>query len=82
MLLTILIPGAILGQAAAHFYSARENLRQLRRRAEEDGVEWTIAHTYFSDMGGFVLRYRKQPGCLRRIWAHEVSCFVRNPELG
>jgi len=25
---------------------------------------------------------RKQPGCLRRIWAHEISFFVRIPELG
>jgi len=24
----------------------------------------------------------KQPGCLRPIWAHEISFFVRNPELG
>jgi len=24
----------------------------------------------------------KQPGFLRRIWAHEISFFVRNPELG
>ena len=23
-----------------------------------------------------------QPGFLRRIWAHEISFFVRNPELG
>jgi hypothetical protein len=23
-----------------------------------------------------------QLGCLRRIWAHEISFFVRNPELG
>ena len=23
-----------------------------------------------------------QPGCLRRIWAHEISFFVRRPELG
>jgi len=23
-----------------------------------------------------------QPGCLRRIWAHEISFFVRIPELG
>jgi len=23
----------------------------------------------------------KQPSCLRRIWAHEISFFVRHPEL-
>ena len=24
----------------------------------------------------------QQPSYLRRIWAHEISFFVRNPELG
>ncbi|KAK3321488.1 hypothetical protein B0T19DRAFT_404014 [Cercophora scortea] len=38
------------------------------------------AGRYFSESER--VQVAKQPGCLRRIWAHKISFFVRNPELG
>ncbi|KAI9863216.1 MAG: hypothetical protein M1813_004036 [Trichoglossum hirsutum] len=57
MLVTVLAPEYLVAKALAERLSASWSCEKLRRWAEEDEVEWTITHSYFSDMGGFVIRF-------------------------
>ncbi|KAK0760915.1 hypothetical protein N5P37_005854 [Trichoderma harzianum] len=36
--------------------AAHNNCRDMQRFAENDGVAWTLTHSYFANMGGFVIR--------------------------
>ncbi|KAH0535918.1 hypothetical protein FGG08_007177 [Glutinoglossum americanum] len=57
MLVTVLAPEYLVSQALAERLSAGWSCEKLRRWAEEDGVEWTMTHSFFADMGGFVIRF-------------------------
>jgi hypothetical protein len=56
MLITVLAPEAIIMAAASDLTLARKYHKKLKDLAEEDGVVWTWTHTYYANMGGFVLR--------------------------
>jgi hypothetical protein len=35
---------------------SKEDLQELQGFVKEDQVPWTLAHTYYANMGGFVIR--------------------------
>jgi hypothetical protein len=58
MLLTMVAPEFVIGKACADLMQAKEDLQELLKFAEDDHVPWTLAHTYYANMGGFVVRSR------------------------
>ncbi|KAK4085540.1 uncharacterized protein Triagg1_530 [Trichoderma aggressivum f. europaeum] len=56
MLLTVIAPELIMFAAADNWVAARENCREMRRYAKQDRVAWSLSHSYFANMGGFVIR--------------------------
>ncbi|PNP50196.1 hypothetical protein THARTR1_09185 [Trichoderma harzianum] len=56
MLCTIIAPELIMMAACANWLEARENHRQMQKYAEQDGVAWSLSHSYFANMGGFIVR--------------------------
>jgi hypothetical protein len=58
MLLTMVAPEIVIGKALADLMQAKEDLKELLKFAEDDHVPWTLAHTYYANMGGFVVRSR------------------------
>jgi hypothetical protein len=57
IILTILAPELIIIAATHDFVSARNTHKRLLSIADTtDKVTWTMTHTYFANMGGFVLR--------------------------
>lgn len=59
MALALFALECILVTAVAGFRGVREITMKLQRRAEEFGARQSMAHTYFANMGGFVLRCQK-----------------------
>lgn len=53
MILTIMAPELILGKAIGDFMVAWQMREKMKSLAEEDGTEWTLAHGFFANMGGF-----------------------------
>jgi hypothetical protein len=58
MLLTMVAPEFVIGKACADLVQAKEDLQELLKFAEDDHVPWTLVHTYYANMGGFVVRSR------------------------
>jgi hypothetical protein len=58
MVATILAPELILGKAVGDFVAARRHRRKMRPLAARDGVPWSLNHSYYAQMGGFVVRAR------------------------
>jgi hypothetical protein len=58
MLLTMVAPELVIGKACADLVQAKEDFQELLKFAEDDHVPWTLAHTYYANMGGFVVRSR------------------------
>jgi len=56
MFITVLAPEIIIMAAASDLKLARKHHKKLRAWAEKDGIPWTLTHTYYANMGGFVLR--------------------------
>jgi hypothetical protein len=56
MLITMIAPEVVIGMACYDFTSANESLRKLRKFALEDNVPWTLSHSYYANMGGFVIQ--------------------------
>lgn len=57
MLVTLIAPEILIGQALSQFVAARHGRATMQELACEDGVEWTLEHSHFADMGGFVIRF-------------------------
>jgi hypothetical protein len=49
----------ILGKAFADLRSASYHQKQIEMLPDDDRLEWTIAHGFFANMGGFVINSRK-----------------------
>lgn len=63
MIFAIFAPELIIAAATHDFVSARNTHQRLLSIANsKDKVTWTITHTYFANMGGFVLRGITQQG--------------------
>jgi hypothetical protein len=57
MLLTLIAPEILIGLALSQFVAARHGQNTMQEFAREDGVEWTLEHSHFADMGGFVISF-------------------------
>ena len=62
MLLTLMMPEILIGLALSQFVAARYGQNTMQDFACEDGVEWTLEHSHFADMGGFVIWFPDQSG--------------------
>ncbi|ESZ92333.1 hypothetical protein SBOR_7282 [Sclerotinia borealis F-4128] len=56
MLATIIAPEILLAKAWSDLDVARKQLEKFKPWAADDDVEWTLTHTLFANMGGFVIR--------------------------
>jgi hypothetical protein len=56
MLITMIAPEIVMGMASYDFFTAKALGRKLQRFVQEDNVPWTLSHSYFVNMGGFVIR--------------------------
>ncbi|KUJ22820.1 uncharacterized protein LY89DRAFT_311399 [Mollisia scopiformis] len=55
MIVTSIAPEVVIGMACYDLVTANITLRSLEKIALEDGVPWTLTHSYFANMGGFVI---------------------------
>ncbi len=65
MVITVLAPEVLLAQNAQELSDAKYFLKELQEFAAQDGVPWTMTHTLFANMGGFIIRPNgiEQLGC-------------------
>ena len=56
MLITVIAPEVVMGLACYDFFAAKRLGQKLQRFALEDNVPWTLSHSYFANMGGFVIQ--------------------------
>ncbi|KAF8848680.1 hypothetical protein BDZ45DRAFT_698181 [Acephala macrosclerotiorum] len=56
MLITMLAPELLLSIAIGNLANAKEEKHKLKGFVDNDGVPWSLTHSMFVDMGGFVLR--------------------------
>lgn len=59
MLVMVMVPEYLLGKTCGEWAWVRSDHRRLVKLAEEDGVPWSRTHTYFANMGGFVIKTKK-----------------------
>jgi len=66
MLITIIVPELILGNAIKSFLGSRKSSRAiqefLRDQGCEEEVEWTLTHSMYADLGGFFIKFPPGPG--------------------
>ncbi|KAL6898400.1 hypothetical protein GGI43DRAFT_428561 [Trichoderma evansii] len=55
MVLTIFAPEIIIAVAYNEFLAARVDHKSLVSQAKEDEINWSWTHTYYANMGGFVI---------------------------
>ncbi|CZR55916.1 uncharacterized protein PAC_05804 [Phialocephala subalpina] len=55
MIPTMVAPELLLSFAMGNFAHAKEERDKLKGLIEQDGVPWSLTHSLFVDMGGFVL---------------------------
>jgi hypothetical protein len=56
MCITILAPEALVSLNLGQLIQAWQSTAKLKQFAEEDNVPWTLTHSLFANMGGFVIR--------------------------
>lgn len=56
MLSTVIAPELIIATACSELLEARNNSKQMQEYASKDGVIWSLTHSYYANMGGFVVR--------------------------
>jgi len=56
MIITMIAPEFIIGMACHDLSWAKEYHQKLQEFASQDHVPWTLTHTYYANMGGFVIR--------------------------
>lgn len=56
MIATLLAPEILLAKAWSDLDVARKQFEKFKPWAADDDVEWTLTHTLFANMGGFVVR--------------------------
>lgn len=56
MVITILAPELLITLNAGQLIGALRSSDRLKEYAEQDGVPWSLTHSLFADMGGFVIR--------------------------
>lgn len=53
---TVIAPELIIAAACDQLMEARENEKQMKKHDLDDRVPWTLTHSYYANMGGFVVR--------------------------
>lgn len=52
----MLAPELVLSLAWQDYSVAKDDLKELQKLSAADGTEWTMTHSYFANIGGFVIR--------------------------
>jgi hypothetical protein len=56
MVITMIAPEVIIGMACDDLLWAKRYHQELRKFASQDQVPWTLTHTHYANMGGFVIQ--------------------------
>lgn len=56
----LMAPECGMMKAFADLVSARLMHQRLKVCAKDDGVEWSMMHTYYANMGGFIVRFEEE----------------------
>ncbi|KAK5659961.1 hypothetical protein OQA88_13426 [Cercophora sp. LCS_1] len=56
LLVAIITPEAIIATAVCDALVTKADFKKLQQFKDQDEVTWTLSHTHFANMGGFVLR--------------------------
>jgi hypothetical protein len=62
MVVTMVAPEILIETAWEDLFFAWDDLRKMTWFAAQDGVPWTLTHTLFANMGGFVIRCNLSSG--------------------
>ncbi|KAL7957755.1 hypothetical protein V8C34DRAFT_324935 [Trichoderma compactum] len=62
MLWTIIAPELIMAAACEDLLDAREDNEEMQKWVEDSKGSWSLTHSYYANMGGFVLRGRAESG--------------------
>ena len=82
MLATMIAPEILLGKAWGDLEDAKFLLDALQGFATEDGVPWTLTHSLFANMGGFVIRVNTERTRGRLVqMARGTRIVSETPEL-
>ncbi|KAK3370489.1 hypothetical protein B0H63DRAFT_487102 [Podospora didyma] len=57
LLVMLIAPELLLSMAIDGWWFVHRHTPILQKLADEDGVPWSKSHTFFSNMGGFVVRF-------------------------
>lgn len=57
MLVGVFVPEVLFTIALTERISVYQQNDEMKALAKADGVPWSKAHTFFADMGGFVIRF-------------------------
>ncbi|PYI31321.1 hypothetical protein BP00DRAFT_344008 [Aspergillus indologenus CBS 114.80] len=80
-LVTLLAPEVLLAKYWHDILTARRHIPALKALAMEDGVEWTLTHSLFANMGGFVVRDSPVPQDELSHRAEERTCSPAPPSV-
>jgi len=53
---SLILPELLVGLEFQNLMMALKSVEEMREFSAEDGVEWTLTHAFFANMGGFVLK--------------------------
>ncbi|KAF2664974.1 hypothetical protein BT63DRAFT_443287 [Microthyrium microscopicum] len=81
MILTLIAPEILIGLALSQFVAARYGRDMMQGFANEDGVEWTLEHSHFADMGGFVINFPDTYGPWDMAEDDKMAPFIREHEV-
>jgi hypothetical protein len=56
MVITVLAPEVLIMLNTGQLFSAKKTVKRLKEFAEQDSVPWSLTHSLFANMGGFVVR--------------------------
>uniref|UniRef100_A0A093V6L0 Uncharacterized protein n=1 Tax=Talaromyces marneffei PM1 TaxID=1077442 RepID=A0A093V6L0_TALMA len=71
MLINAIIPEIALAKAASDLAAAKSVTPEFTSLAERDRVDWTLAHSFFADMGGFAIRFPDNSQKTEEEWKEE-----------
>jgi hypothetical protein len=54
---SLVAPELMVGKALVDLISAPSSRNEMKTLAEVDGVEWSVTHGFYANMGGFVVRF-------------------------
>ncbi|KAJ9322779.1 hypothetical protein DTO027B9_1285 [Paecilomyces variotii] len=60
MIINLASPEFVTAKALLDMISAKGMHKRLKPRARDDGVDWSMAHTHYANMGGFVIRFENK----------------------